>query len=470
MVFNVPKLVKAGAWKELTDPNKGVANWRGLRDPRGIKAVVAHHSVTVPKGNWEKEVEEVRYIHMNINGWGGIGYNIVVTTQESNGYAIAVLIGDLASIRAHTPNSKGAFGWPVNSGNVYLAAICMIGELHKYNPTPAQVKTMKAIAEELIYNEDERLPLLDSWDKFKTHKDFDQTACSGNFDWQKPAIMNANIGDAPAPQPEPQPQPGENLVWTQLPAPVEYVCNKQPTSLWNFNQTSWGGFANPVKNFNRGERITVYGKVFNKALNAEYYLTQYSFTNRITNGFNHADMDLYVAPPAPEPQPEPQPEPPKPDVITFKVIVGEPETSSIEFIEESSSRAKFEELKSTIDEGSVIALVKINKTKNTTEPLDRFIKPVTPKPDVVFYRVLIQGGRTLDIEGTKDQAVMTYNEMLPEVPEGKSIELREINVTQNTDTLIVTHTKPVTPKFNLIRFLINLIQKLWKRSGSSSQE
>lgn len=105
--------------------------------------------------------------------------------------------------------------------------------------------------------------------------------------------------NAPAPTPKP-PAQSANIVWEKLSKPVTYVTNKQPTKLWNFNQTGWAGFGNGVKDFAKGEQIEVYAKAINKTLNATYLVTQYSFEKKITNGFNEADMKVYIAPaPAP---------------------------------------------------------------------------------------------------------------------------------------------------------------------------
>ena len=86
------------------------------------------------------------------------------------------------------------------------------------------------------------------------------------------------------------------ITWEKLPAPKEYELVKAPTSLWNFNQTGWSGFGNPVKQFNQGDRVVIYGRAFNKNLNAWYYVTEYSYERQITNGFNGADIREYVAP------------------------------------------------------------------------------------------------------------------------------------------------------------------------------
>ena len=101
--------------------------------------------------------------------------------------------------------------------------------------------------------------------------------------------------------PTPQPPANANIAWEKLPSPVEYVANKQPTKLWNFNQTGWGGFGNGVKDFNQGDRITIYGKATNRTLGSVYLVTEYSFNNKITNGFNQTDLTQYVAPQPPTP-------------------------------------------------------------------------------------------------------------------------------------------------------------------------
>lgn len=100
--------------------------------------------------------------------------------------------------------------------------------------------------------------------------------------------------NAPAPQP---PKSNAELVWERLPSPKEYVFNKQPTNLWSFNSNTWAGITS-VKTFAQNDRVVIYGKVTNKSLNATYLLTEYSFTQKVANGFHQADVTEYV-PPAP---------------------------------------------------------------------------------------------------------------------------------------------------------------------------
>lgn len=145
---------------------------------------------------------------------------------------------------------------------------------------------------------------------FKMHKDVAATVCPGptvQANMQNIADRANEINYPPAPvTPE--------LVWTKFDSLQTYICNKQPTTLWNFNSTTWAG-CTAVKEFKKGDRLDIYGSVYNKSLDATYLLTEYSFTKGITNGFNKADLDKVIQPaPEPEPTPEPEPEPtPEPE-------------------------------------------------------------------------------------------------------------------------------------------------------------
>jgi hypothetical protein len=137
---------------------------------------------------------------------------------------------------------------------------------------------------------------------WRPHKYWMQTGCNP-IDWGE--VMRRakdtwqNKYGTPS-TPTPPPAQNANIEWVQFPSPVQYIANKQPTKLWNFNQTDWAGFGNGVKDFNKGDQIVIFGKGINKNLNREYLVTQYSFEKRIANGFSTADLDVYVAP-APTP-------------------------------------------------------------------------------------------------------------------------------------------------------------------------
>lgn len=145
------------------------------------------------------------------------------------------------------------------------------------------------------------------------HNYWYQTQCPGTIsldrieqEYQK--WMRGEYNPIP---PIPTPPATADLEWVKWKeGTIQYVCNKQPTNLWDFNKTAWNQFS-PVKAFNKGEIINIVGECNNKTLNAKYLVTEYSFDKKITNGFNAADMDVYV-PPRPTPEPPEEPETPEP--------------------------------------------------------------------------------------------------------------------------------------------------------------
>ena len=194
--FYVPKLTDNNAWLDYREQYPGGYGWRYDRPLNGIVLAVNHHSVTNPTGDAKKDADTIYNIHKG-NGWGGIGYNFLITSEEVLGkdglkYAKVAYVGDIGSVRAHTPNSKGAFGLRAGYGNEYLIAACMIGQLHITQPTEAQVRSAYWLYRELITQESGRMPALagDLNSKLTAHKDFDSTACPGDWGYQKNAIVN----------------------------------------------------------------------------------------------------------------------------------------------------------------------------------------------------------------------------------------------------------------------------------------
>ena len=181
--FYVPTLKKAGAWVENRVDSKGGKDWRGYRSLAGIELVAGHHTVTHPTGNAKNEVEYVRKIHMNNRGWGGIGYNFLITseTTKDGQFAIVYMNGDIGSIRAHTPNTKGYKGLRKNYGNLYLIGVSMVGMNHQKPPTDAQYRSYHELLKELIYGENKRMPKLKDWNSWQPHYAFDATACYGKY-------------------------------------------------------------------------------------------------------------------------------------------------------------------------------------------------------------------------------------------------------------------------------------------------
>lgn len=195
-VFYVPKLRYNSAWLDWRSSYPGGNGWRYDRSLSKIFYAANHHSVTNPTGNAKKDVDTLWNIH-KANGWGGIGYNFVITSEEVKGkdglmYAKVAYVGDIGSVRAHTTNAKGVKNIPKGYGNEYIVAACMIGQLHLKNPTAAQIRSAHWLYRELIQEEGARLPNLKGAlkDRLTSHKDWDYTECSGNWAWQKGQIVN----------------------------------------------------------------------------------------------------------------------------------------------------------------------------------------------------------------------------------------------------------------------------------------
>lgn len=117
------------------------------------------------------------------------------------------------------------------------------------------------------------------------HKDWygSATACPGPYLYPKLQYIADKANEINYPT-------KPTLVWEKFDKVETYQCKLQPTTLWNFNATSYAG-CKKVKDFKKGDKINVYGKVTNKNLNTWYMLTEYSYTNKITNGFNHGDLE-----------------------------------------------------------------------------------------------------------------------------------------------------------------------------------
>ncbi len=205
-------LSSKNCWLDFRNAYSGGFGWRGDRPIDQIKYLVIHHTASTPTGNADSDIARIAREHIENRGWGGIGYNIVVTSEETNGYAKVAYTGDAGSIRAHTPNERGAFGIPKNYGNYYLMGISIVGNFVDTNPTDAQLRSIHEICYGLIFT-DSRFKLLDSWDSVKNHKDFDYTSCAGNFENYKEKIQNPPANSQPMTFAE---ELKEAIVWRNL--------------------------------------------------------------------------------------------------------------------------------------------------------------------------------------------------------------------------------------------------------------
>lgn len=151
------------------------------------------------------------------------------------------------------------------------------------------------------------------------HSDWFATACPGTLNLNRMrSEANKWAEGGYNPKPAPKPIVKAKLTWSKLSKPKVYVTNKPTTTLWNFDATAWN--MKSVKTYKKGEQITIYGKVVNETLKATYLLTEYSYTARITNGFNIADLDEHVVVKPPTKPVEPPKEEPKEPVKTEPTV------------------------------------------------------------------------------------------------------------------------------------------------------
>lgn len=277
-VFYVPELQKNKAFVDWRGNYPGGYGWRHATSLSNITRVANHHSVTSGTKSAKADVDRLWQIHRN-NGWGGIGYNFVVTTEEKNGYAVVAYVGDLGNARAHTPNAKGAQGISAGFGNNHIIGICAIGSFHTGKlPSLAQRRSIKLLNEELIFKEPQRLPKIPStWNTFLEHLDFDWTQCAtggsaSNKKKFKDAIVNVAMPKPPAP---PKPKKPE---WES-----SFTTKGYPKKLTLYSDTYNINFDSGDKTvLKKGVVVDISGEM--KRNGDLYYRTVWSTNNNIWAG------------------------------------------------------------------------------------------------------------------------------------------------------------------------------------------
>lgn len=196
--------------------------------------------------------------------------------------------GNNATIGIETTNSTGAPDWKV-ADDTFNTLVKLVAEIAKRN----------------------------GLGKLWINPDADYPALSGHKDWYGAATV------CPGPYLYPRLQeicdranainyPTAELKWTKLDKPTKYVTIRD-THLYDFNKANVGDLV-AIKSYANGTEIGIYGKCENKTIKKTFLLTEYSFTQKITNGFK--EDALTVKPQeAPEPTPAPKPtdEPTQPE-------------------------------------------------------------------------------------------------------------------------------------------------------------
>lgn len=122
----------------------------------------------------------------------------------------------------------------------------------------------------------------------------------------------------PTPKPEPKPQPV--LKWSKLNKPQIMVAKLNPTKLWDFNQSKWSDFSEPITEVAKGTEFEAYGKCENRTLGSTFLVNRVNYSEQLSHGFNEADLELKAntqpVDPEPTPNPTPEPTPTDPEWVT----------------------------------------------------------------------------------------------------------------------------------------------------------
>ena len=156
-------------------------------------------------------------------------------------------------------------------------------------------------------------------DRLRYHRQWSSTACPHRTNPTTFTNMVKKELEPVKPKPTPKPTPKPKITYKAITKKsIELV---RDANLWNFNFTDWSK-AKAVQSRKKGAVIDNIVAIATNPLGATYYVTEYSYKSKITNGFNTKDANDYKAPvtppkpveppkPTPEPTPEPLPEPPK---------------------------------------------------------------------------------------------------------------------------------------------------------------
>lgn len=217
----------------------------------------------------------------------GVGGNQIhqYVREEDTAWHCGDWAGNSCTIGIETTNSTGAPDWLV-AEDTFNTLVKLVADIAKRNGL-GRIK----------FEPDGVYPTLSA------HRDWSPTYCPGDYLYSR---MNeiadkANEINYPSKKAE--------LKWSKLDKTTTYITVRD-THLYDFNKTSASDLT-AVKAYAKNTTIDIYGKCENKTIGKTFLVTEYSYTQKITNGFKD---DALAAQKAPEPTPEPEPTPtPTPD-------------------------------------------------------------------------------------------------------------------------------------------------------------
>lgn len=99
-----------------------------------IKEIIIHHS-----GKQHHSIENIRTIHVTINGWDDIGYHYIIGNGVSTKDGVIYKGRDIQFVGAH-----------VKGHNTNSIGICLIGDFDNFTPTEKQLITVQKLIQKLM--------------------------------------------------------------------------------------------------------------------------------------------------------------------------------------------------------------------------------------------------------------------------------------------------------------------------------
>lgn len=137
-------------------------NFSWVRPLSQVNYLAIHHT----NGPDTQTPDEIARLHINNNGWGGIGYHFLIAKDGTVFY-----VGDISTARANVANL-----------NEQVLGICVIGNFTQgHSPTNEQLDSTHKLCDFFI-NHYPDLSNVNSWDKVRGHKELpgQSTSCPGD--------------------------------------------------------------------------------------------------------------------------------------------------------------------------------------------------------------------------------------------------------------------------------------------------
>lgn len=243
------------------------------RSGRKIEAVTIHHMAG--KLTAKRCGEIFQQVGRNGSSHYGIGYNGEIACyvgEENTAWTNSNWDSNCKSVTIETSNNVNGGNWTVSDASLN-SLIRLVADIAKRNNLGKLVKGKNL-----------------TW-----HCLFANTSCPGPYLLSKLdyIIEEANKLNESV-----------NLKYEKI-EKKSVILNKD-TNLWNLNFSNWNQ-AQSVKQFSKGTQIDNIVAVATHPLGSKYYITEYSYNNKIDNGFNVADCDNLQNKPVEPPKEEVSP-------------------------------------------------------------------------------------------------------------------------------------------------------------------